>query len=114
MLDSLNTHALSGYTAQGAHSPLLIELRMVSTRGVGMATIRDMTIEQLRRMINQQIEERLSRLAGQFNLELEASPDDEEDARTWEEVQADIERDRWTPPPGAKSSLELLREDRER
>jgi hypothetical protein len=28
-------------------------------------------------------------------------------------VQQDVEHDRWTPPPGAKSSLELLREDRE-
>lgn len=40
--------------------------------------------------------------------------DGEPDNRTWEEVQESIERNRWTPPPGAKSSLELLREDRER
>jgi hypothetical protein len=72
-----------------------------------------MTIEQLRRLIDQQIEERLTKLIGQFDLDT-TTPDEERDTRSWEEVQADIERDRWTPPPGAKSSLELLREDRER
>ncbi|MCC6973766.1 MAG: hypothetical protein IT322_07140, partial [Anaerolineae bacterium] len=39
---------------------------------------------------------------------------DEDDGLTWDEVRASVERHRWTPPPGAKTSLELLREDRER
>jgi len=30
------------------------------------------------------------------------------------EVVKSIEENRWTPPPGAKSSLEMLREDRDR
>ncbi|MDZ4771293.1 MAG: hypothetical protein SGJ24_19390 [Chloroflexota bacterium] len=34
--------------------------------------------------------------------------------RTWEQLKADIELDRWTPPPGSPSNLELLREDRDR
>ncbi len=36
------------------------------------------------------------------------------DPRTLEEVFESIDRNMWTPPPGAKSSLELLREDRDR
>jgi hypothetical protein len=36
-----------------------------------------------------------------------------QDERTVAEVLADIDRNMWTPPPHAKSSLELLREDRD-
>ncbi len=79
-----------------------------------MATIEKMTIEQLRRLIDERIDERLTDLLGKFEIdEEELFADEEPDARTWEQVKQDIERDRWTPPPGAKSSLELLREDRE-
>jgi hypothetical protein len=35
------------------------------------------------------------------------------DPRSVEEILASIDRHRWTPPPGAKSSLEMLREDRD-
>jgi len=34
--------------------------------------------------------------------------------RSMKEVVKSIEENRWTPPPGAKSSLEMLREDRDR
>jgi hypothetical protein len=79
-----------------------------------MATIEKMTIEQLRRLIDERIDERLTGLLGKFEIdEEELFADEEPDTRTWEQVKQDIERDRWTPPPGAKSSLELLREDRE-
>jgi hypothetical protein len=79
-----------------------------------MATIDKMTIEQLRRLIDERIDERLTGLLGRFEIdEEELFADEEPDTRTWEQVKQDIERDRWTPPPGAKSSLELLREDRE-
>jgi ABC-type sulfate transport system substrate-binding protein len=37
-----------------------------------------------------------------------------EDGRTLKEVLESIERNRWTPPPGAPTSLQLLREDRDR
>jgi hypothetical protein len=79
-----------------------------------MATIEKMTIEQLRRLIDERIDERLTGLLGKFEIdEEELFAEEEPDTRTWEQVKQDIERDRWTPPPGAKSSLELLREDRE-
>ncbi len=79
-----------------------------------MATIEKMTIEQLQRLIDQRIDERLTGLPGKFEIdEDELFSDEEPDTRTWEQVKQDIERDRWTPPPGARSSLDLLREDRE-
>ena len=79
-----------------------------------MATIQNMTLEQLQHLIDERIDERLTRLLGKFEIgEDELFTDDEPDMRTWEQVKQDIERDRWTPPPGAKSSLELLREDRD-
>lgn len=79
-----------------------------------MATIANMTLEELQQLIDERIDERLTHLLGKFELdEEELFADDQPDTRTWEQVKQDIERDRWTPPPGAKSSLELLREDRE-
>ncbi len=80
-----------------------------------MATIQNMTLEELRRLIDERIEERLTILLGKFEMDEEALYTDEApDTRPWEQVKLDIERDRWTPPPGAKSSLALLREDRDR
>ncbi len=79
-----------------------------------MATIENMTLEELQRLIDQRIDERLTYLLGGFEIdEEELFTDEEPDTRTWEQVKQDIERDRWTPPPGAKSPLELLREDRD-
>jgi len=79
-----------------------------------MATIAKMTLEELHRLIDERIDARLTYLLGRFELEEdELFADEEPDTRSWEQVKQDIERDRWTPPPGAKSSLELLREDRE-
>jgi hypothetical protein len=79
-----------------------------------MATIAQMTLEELQRLIDDRIDARLTMLLGKFELaEGELFVDEETDTRTWEQVKQDIERDRWTPPPDAKSSLELLREDRE-
>lgn len=79
-----------------------------------MATIANMTLEELQQLIDERIDERLTHLLGKFEMdEEELFADDQPDTRTWEQVKRDIERDRWTPPPGAKSSLELLREDRE-
>lgn len=50
-----------------------------------------------------------------FNMwslaELEES--EEESNMTWGEVREWVKKHRWTPPKGAKSSLELLREDRD-
>lgn len=80
-----------------------------------MASIENMTLQELQRLIDQRIDERLTDLLGRFEIDEEdLFTNEEPDPRTWEQVKQDIERDRWTPPPGAKTSLELLREDRDR
>jgi hypothetical protein len=76
-----------------------------------MATIANMTFEDLKKFVEETIDERLTRLLGTFEIPDEADADD---GLTWDEIRASVEHHRWTPPPGAKSSLELLREDRER
>ena len=76
-----------------------------------MATIEKMTLEELQRLIDERIDERLTMLLGTFEI---AEEPDEDDNLTWDEIRASVESHRWTPPPGAKSSLELLREDRGR
>ncbi|KAB2902380.1 MAG: hypothetical protein F9K27_17075 [Anaerolineae bacterium] len=63
-----------------------------------------MTMEELKQLIEEIVDQRLAALLEQ----------DETDTRTMEEIFASIERNRWTPPPGTKSSQELLREDRDR
>lgn len=78
-----------------------------------MATIANMTLEELKRLIDRRIDERLGRMFGEFEIQEADLFEDEPDNRTLQEVFASIEKNRWTPPPGAKSSLELLREDRD-
>jgi hypothetical protein len=75
-----------------------------------MATIANMTLEDLKKFVEETLDERLTRLLGTFEIPDEP---DEDDGLTWDEIRASVEQHRWTPPPGAKSSLELLREDRE-
>jgi hypothetical protein len=75
-----------------------------------MATIANMTLEDLKKFVEETLDERLTRLLGTFEISDEP---DEDDGLTWDEMRASVERHRWTPPPGAKSSLQLLREDRE-
>lgn len=84
-----------------------------------MVTVGQMTIEELRQLIadvvSQTIDERLAALLGEFDVDEDMLvADDEPDTRTWEELQADVERHRWTPPPGTPSVTQLLREDRDR
>lgn len=81
-----------------------------------MTLTTQITVEELSKLIEEKVEEAFSRrmlaLLGDFD-----GPDfepDEEDHRTLEEVYKSIDENMWTPPPGAKSSLELLREDRDR
>lgn len=80
-----------------------------------MDTISTMTYEQLLRLIDSRIDARLKLLLGDFDLpEFEMENDFEaEDTRSLHEILESLDRNRWTPPPGAKSSLELLREDRD-
>ncbi len=75
-----------------------------------MTTIADMTLEDLKEFVEKTLDERLTRILGTFEIPDEA---DEDNGLTWDEIRAVVEQHRWTPPPGAKSSLALLREDRE-
>lgn len=74
-----------------------------------MVTIANMTPEELKRFVEETVDERLTRFLGRFEF-----PETPDDTLTWEEIRAAVERYRWTPPPGAKSSLEFLREDRDK
>ncbi len=65
--------------------------------------VTDMTVEELKALIVEVVDERLR------NKE-----QPRRDNRSVKEILESIERHRWTPPPGAKTSLELLREDRDR
>lgn len=78
-----------------------------------MATIANMTLEELKRLIDRRIDERLGGIFGEFEIQEADLFEDEPDNLTLQEVFASIEKNRWAPPPGAKSSLELLREDRD-
>ncbi|MBW4588147.1 hypothetical protein G7B40_002510 [Aetokthonos hydrillicola Thurmond2011] len=64
--------------------------------------ITNMTVEELKALIIDIVNERLS--------SKEQAP---QDNRSVKEILESIERHRWTPPPGSKSTLELLREDRD-
>lgn len=73
-------------------------------------TVADMTTEDLKKFVEDTIDERLTRLLGNFE---EAGEADETDYLTWDEVRALVDRSRWTPPADAPSSFDLLREDRD-
>jgi hypothetical protein len=62
--------------------------------------VADMTIDDLKIFVTRIVNERLYQLP--------------KDSRSLQEVLDSIDRHIWTPPPGAKSTLELLREDRDR
>ena len=68
-------------------------------------TISEMTLDELKALITQTVDQRLSK-----KTLLERS----DDRRSKQEVLESIRRNRWTPPPGAPSTLEMLREDRDR
>jgi hypothetical protein len=64
--------------------------------------VADMTIEELKALIDETVDQR---------IEDWLKP---KDKRSPEEVLESIRKHRWTPPPGTPSTLELLREDRDR
>lgn len=78
-------------------------------------TIGQMTVDELKQLIVNLMEER--RLAYLFgDLEMEEAellgPDDEPETRTLEEILDSIDRNLWTPPPGSPFPSEMIREDR--
>lgn len=76
-----------------------------------MTTIAHMTEDELRQFVEDIVDKRIRSFGDRFE---EPESADQYDHLTWDEVRALADRNRWTPPPGAKSSLELLREDRDR
>jgi len=78
---------------------LHIKSRYIDKQKVVMAVERvaDMTLEELKALVDERIQAALRT----------------KDTRTTEEILTSIDRHMWTPPPGVKSSLELLREDRD-
>ncbi len=75
-------------------------------------TIGKMTREELQRLIEQTVERKIVELLGE-EADMLTLDDEEPDSRSLDEVFESIDRNMWTLPPGAKSSLDLLREDRE-
>ncbi|MDX2139323.1 MAG: hypothetical protein SF123_14655 [Chloroflexota bacterium] len=81
-----------------------------------MNTVAELTMEELEHIIDERLERRQWLRLQVDNFDIKAEDlvsEDERDTRTLVEVFESIDRNMWTPPPGAKSSLELLREDRE-
>jgi hypothetical protein len=80
-----------------------------------MATIANMTVDELKQLIVQLMEERrISYLFGELDMEeAELGVEDEPDNRSLEEVFASIERNRWTPPAGTPTPAQMIREDRD-
>lgn len=60
--------------------------------------VADMTIDDLKTFVTRIVNERL--------------PHAPKDDRTLEEVLASMDRIRWTPPPGSRTTLEMIQEDR--
>ena len=80
-----------------------------------MEKVADMSLEELKQLIEQTVDERLSLLIDDFEItDADFANDEPPDLRTLDEVFKSVDENRWTPPPSAKSSLELLREDRDR
>ena len=69
---------------------------------MGDKRVADLTVVEFKAIINEVLNERLGQQAEQPVKK-----------RSLQEVFESIDRHIWTPPPGAKSSLELLREDRD-
>lgn len=65
--------------------------------------ISDMTLETLKEFVIEVVNDQLNR-----------RQQAQKDRRTKEEALAAMDRIRWTPPPGSPTTLELLREDRDR
>ncbi|MBZ0299445.1 MAG: hypothetical protein K8J31_06895 [Anaerolineae bacterium] len=61
-----------------------------------------MTLDELKTLIDEAVERRLE---GWLKSKDERSP---------EEILESIRKHRWTPPPGTPSTLQMLREDRDR
>ena len=80
-----------------------------------MATIMDMTLDELKQLILDLMEERrIAYLFGELDMdESDLALEDEPDHRNLEEVFASVEQNRWTPPLGSPTPDEMLRQSRD-
>jgi hypothetical protein len=80
-----------------------------------MNTLADMTVDDLRQLILDLLEEqRLTGLFGKADMDESAFViEDEFDPRSLAEVFDSVERNRWTPPPGSPTPSEMIRQDRD-
>lgn len=69
-----------------------------------MKTVGEMTMQELTLLIEETIESKLAHTPPLLRVRPRT---------TWAEAAEIMRRVRWTPPAGAPSSVELLREDRE-
>jgi hypothetical protein len=76
------------------------------------------TLETVRALIDARIDERMAALRHLYHIDESGTAQflfpEQHDTRTLAQLFETIEQRRWTPPPGAKSSVELIREDRDR
>jgi hypothetical protein len=66
----------------------------------------DMSMQELRNLITAIVEQRVT--------SPQPKPYQQQGQRSMKEVLRSMRENLWTPPPGARSSVELLREDRDR
>ena len=64
--------------------------------------VSDLTMQELRKLIGEAVDERLKTWPRPY------------DARSTQAILHSMDENMWTPPPGSPSTLELLREDRDR
>ncbi|MBC8100433.1 MAG: hypothetical protein H7Y11_13395 [Armatimonadetes bacterium] len=76
----------------------------------------ELSIEQLTALIDQRVDQKLQAIASMNEIHYVPLRSDsgQNDPRTLAELQTWVEQNRWTPPPGTPSVVELLREDRDR
>ncbi|MFB2893335.1 hypothetical protein ACE1CI_10520 [Aerosakkonemataceae cyanobacterium BLCC-F50] len=71
---------------------------------MGEKRVSDLTIEEFKALMTEIIDERLRQWR---------QPQTVVDKEALKKTFESIDRHRWTPPPGAKSTLEMIREDRD-
>jgi hypothetical protein len=71
---------------------------------MGTERIVDMTVEELKGLIAQIVDERI-RQGEQPQITVKK--------RSLHEIMDSVDRHRWTPPPGSPSVVEMIREDRD-
>ncbi len=76
-------------------------------------TIGNMTRAELEQVIERTAERKMRELLQEERIMI-LLEDEPVDIRTVDEVLESIKRNRWTPPPGSPSVVEMLREDRNR